>query len=173
MPKIENWGNLPEGIRQHLIDRMRDRAISIADLNELPSWKRTESSSAKSTHSSRRRILATIGWAIQRVADPRLTTPMVISPNSSPASFCRLSKKAKPSISRMIDFAKWPGSRPRPRSPWPSCLRNEFGLLDVLVNNAGISHAGSRTSRSTLRSRLHRDRPQQLPGHAQRATGRT
>jgi hypothetical protein len=30
MPKIENWGNLPEGIRQHLIDRMRDRAISIA-----------------------------------------------------------------------------------------------------------------------------------------------
>ena len=31
MPKIENWGNLPEGIRQHLIDRMRDRAIGIAD----------------------------------------------------------------------------------------------------------------------------------------------
>ena len=29
MPKIENWGNLPEGIRQHLIDRMRDRAISM------------------------------------------------------------------------------------------------------------------------------------------------
>jgi hypothetical protein len=38
MPKIENWGNLPEGIRQHLIDRMRDRAISIADLNELRLW---------------------------------------------------------------------------------------------------------------------------------------
>jgi hypothetical protein len=35
MPKIENWSNLPEGIRQHLIDRMRDRAISIADLNAL------------------------------------------------------------------------------------------------------------------------------------------
>jgi hypothetical protein len=30
MPKIENWDSLPEGIRQHLIDRMRDRAISIA-----------------------------------------------------------------------------------------------------------------------------------------------
>jgi len=30
MPKIENWG-----IRQHLIHRMRDRAISVADLNEL------------------------------------------------------------------------------------------------------------------------------------------
>jgi len=38
MPKIENWGNLPVGMRQHLIDRMRDRAISIADLNELRLW---------------------------------------------------------------------------------------------------------------------------------------
>ena len=26
MQKIENWGNLPAGVRQHLIDRMRDRA---------------------------------------------------------------------------------------------------------------------------------------------------
>lgn len=38
MPKIENWDSLPEGIRQHLIDRMRDRAISIADLNHLRLW---------------------------------------------------------------------------------------------------------------------------------------
>jgi hypothetical protein len=38
MPKIENWGNLPEGIRQHLIDRMQHRAISIADLNQLRLW---------------------------------------------------------------------------------------------------------------------------------------
>ncbi len=37
MPKIECWDNLPEGVRQHLIDRMRDRAISIADLNQLVS----------------------------------------------------------------------------------------------------------------------------------------
>lgn len=35
MPKIECWDNLPEGVRQHLIDRMRDRAISIADLSQL------------------------------------------------------------------------------------------------------------------------------------------
>jgi hypothetical protein len=35
MPKIECWDNLPEGVRQHLIDRMRDRAIGIADLNQL------------------------------------------------------------------------------------------------------------------------------------------
>ena len=38
MPKIERWENLPEAVRQHLIDRMRDRAISIADLNQLRLW---------------------------------------------------------------------------------------------------------------------------------------
>ncbi len=38
MPKIENWDNLPLGVRQHLIDRMRDRAISIADLSQLRLW---------------------------------------------------------------------------------------------------------------------------------------
>ena len=38
MPRIARWDNLPEGVRQHLIDRMRDRAISIADLNQLRLW---------------------------------------------------------------------------------------------------------------------------------------
>lgn len=38
MPRIETWGKLPPGVRQHLIDRMRDRAISIADLNLLRLW---------------------------------------------------------------------------------------------------------------------------------------
>ena len=38
MSQIEHWGNLPAGVRQHLIDRMRDRAISIADLNQLRLW---------------------------------------------------------------------------------------------------------------------------------------
>ena len=38
MPKIEHWGNLPENVRQRLIDRMRDRAISISDLNQLRLW---------------------------------------------------------------------------------------------------------------------------------------
>jgi hypothetical protein len=28
MPKIEHWDNLPEGVRQHLIDRMRSRLVS-------------------------------------------------------------------------------------------------------------------------------------------------
>jgi hypothetical protein len=38
MPRIAAWSNLPPGVRQHLIDRMLDRAISIADLNLLRLW---------------------------------------------------------------------------------------------------------------------------------------
>ncbi|HYW44974.1 MAG TPA: hypothetical protein VE959_19085 [Bryobacteraceae bacterium] len=38
MPRIATWGNLPPGVRQHLIDRMRDRAISIGELNSLRLW---------------------------------------------------------------------------------------------------------------------------------------
>jgi hypothetical protein len=38
MPRIEIWGNLPTGIREHLIERMHNRAISIAELNQLRLW---------------------------------------------------------------------------------------------------------------------------------------
>jgi len=38
MPKIERWDNLPANVREHLLDRMRERAISIADLNQLRLW---------------------------------------------------------------------------------------------------------------------------------------
>jgi hypothetical protein len=38
MPKIERWDNLPAGVRQRLIDRARDRAISVADLSRLRRW---------------------------------------------------------------------------------------------------------------------------------------
>jgi hypothetical protein len=41
MPQIERWDNLPERVRQHLIDRMRDRAISASDLNQLRLWIET------------------------------------------------------------------------------------------------------------------------------------
>lgn len=41
MPKIEHWENLPEGVREHLIGRMRDRAISLADLDQLRVWIET------------------------------------------------------------------------------------------------------------------------------------
>jgi hypothetical protein len=38
MPHLETWNKLPPAIRQHLMDRMRDRRISIADLNKLRIW---------------------------------------------------------------------------------------------------------------------------------------
>lgn len=38
MPRIESWDNLPPNVRQHLINRMRERAISITDLNQLRLW---------------------------------------------------------------------------------------------------------------------------------------
>jgi hypothetical protein len=38
MPKIESWDRLPAAVRQHLIDRMRDRSISLVDLNQLRLW---------------------------------------------------------------------------------------------------------------------------------------
>ena len=41
MPQLERWDSLPEAVRQHLIERMRDRAISISDLNQLRLWVET------------------------------------------------------------------------------------------------------------------------------------
>ncbi|MFI5094883.1 MAG: hypothetical protein WCE50_07670 [Candidatus Acidiferrum sp.] len=38
MPRIESWDNLPANVRQHLVDRMRERAITIVDLNKLRLW---------------------------------------------------------------------------------------------------------------------------------------
>jgi len=38
MPSIETWDNLPAAVRRHLVERMRDRAISIADLDKLRVW---------------------------------------------------------------------------------------------------------------------------------------
>jgi transposase InsO family protein len=38
MPRIETWQNLPAAVREHLIARMRDRSISISDLNQLRIW---------------------------------------------------------------------------------------------------------------------------------------
>ena len=42
MPKIDRWESLPEGVRMHLIERMRDRAIGIADLSQLRLWVETK-----------------------------------------------------------------------------------------------------------------------------------
>jgi hypothetical protein len=38
MPRIETWPRVPAAIRDHLIERMRDRNIRIEDLNRLRLW---------------------------------------------------------------------------------------------------------------------------------------
>ena len=38
MPQLERWDSLPEGVRRHLIERIRDREISVSDLNQLRIW---------------------------------------------------------------------------------------------------------------------------------------
>jgi hypothetical protein len=42
MPRIASWDHLPAAVRRHLIDRMRDRAISLTDLNQLRLWIESE-----------------------------------------------------------------------------------------------------------------------------------
>jgi len=41
MPHLKGWPESPLAMRQHLIERMRDREITIADLNELRIWVET------------------------------------------------------------------------------------------------------------------------------------
>jgi hypothetical protein len=41
MPQLERWDSLPEKVRQHLIARMQDCAISVSDLNQLRLWVET------------------------------------------------------------------------------------------------------------------------------------
>lgn len=38
MPQIEGWSRLPQAVRDHLVERMRDRKISLDDLNQLRLW---------------------------------------------------------------------------------------------------------------------------------------
>ncbi|HEY3129504.1 MAG TPA: hypothetical protein VGL91_08600 [Acidobacteriota bacterium] len=38
MPKIEVWEKFPEVLRHHLVEKMRDRRITLTDLNQLRLW---------------------------------------------------------------------------------------------------------------------------------------
>ena len=42
MPRIALWRDLPAGVREHLIERMNERAINVADLNQLRVWIESE-----------------------------------------------------------------------------------------------------------------------------------
>ena len=41
MPHIESWSRLPQAVRDHLVERMRDRRISVDHLNQLRLWIET------------------------------------------------------------------------------------------------------------------------------------
>jgi hypothetical protein len=41
MPQIERWPRIPAAIREHLVERMRDRNIGLEDLNQLRVWLET------------------------------------------------------------------------------------------------------------------------------------
>lgn len=38
MAEIETWSRLPAAVRNHLVERMHDRNISLEDLNHLRLW---------------------------------------------------------------------------------------------------------------------------------------
>jgi hypothetical protein len=42
MPKVAIFDNLSGNVRPHLVDRMRERKISIAELNQLRLWIATQ-----------------------------------------------------------------------------------------------------------------------------------
>ena len=41
MPQIETWPRIPAPLRDHLVERMHDRNISLDDLNQLRVWLET------------------------------------------------------------------------------------------------------------------------------------
>lgn len=41
MPRLETWSRFPAALRDHLIQRMRDRNITLPDLNRLRLWIET------------------------------------------------------------------------------------------------------------------------------------
>ncbi len=41
MPQIDRWPRIPAAIREHLVERMRDRNIGLEDLNQLRIWLET------------------------------------------------------------------------------------------------------------------------------------
>jgi hypothetical protein len=43
MPQIESWSRVPVAIRDHLVERMQDRNVSLHDLNRLRLWMETKS----------------------------------------------------------------------------------------------------------------------------------
>jgi hypothetical protein len=69
MPQIATWSELPAGIRDHLVERMRDRKISLDDLNQLRVWIESRPTFLKMSGT---RTLARSNFAV-RAGIPRLS----------------------------------------------------------------------------------------------------
>jgi hypothetical protein len=44
MPPLETWDRFPDRLRRHLLERLRDRAITVEDLDRLRQWVQSEPS---------------------------------------------------------------------------------------------------------------------------------
>jgi len=42
MPRVATWSQMPVAVRDHLVERMRDRNIAPEDLNRLRLWLETK-----------------------------------------------------------------------------------------------------------------------------------
>src|SRR2546430_16801805 len=63
MPKIERWDNLPEGVRQHLVDRMRHqpcRLQSTASLDRVAARGPDKGTGSRTSDHSRSVVIAPI-----------------------------------------------------------------------------------------------------------------
>ncbi len=38
MPRIATWPQMPAAVREHLVERLRDRNVGLEDLNKLRLW---------------------------------------------------------------------------------------------------------------------------------------
>lgn len=68
MPTIAGWPELPQRLREDLVDQMKERAISLTDLNLLRLW--IESSPIVLTESGIR-ISALSNFAAEALIQPR------------------------------------------------------------------------------------------------------
>jgi hypothetical protein len=57
MPKIE-WTNLPEALRHHLFERLRERKIAAGDLYRLKEWRESQPEAPDGPWCSRRPPIA-------------------------------------------------------------------------------------------------------------------
>jgi len=81
MPQLARWDNLSEGVRQHLIERMRDREISVSDLNQLRLWVETRPEMPEGDWYKGSRLFQSLR---QRIVPQNVPTPRASRQGRSP-----------------------------------------------------------------------------------------